>query len=518
MEGNSSIVLLDSVECEQLRLSLSNTSLRPENRDRPVGVVVNLAIFWLVVSLLSIFLLIFAGVKYLHPRRKELFRLQHRPVINIFLGYLGIVFMSLCGDYFQGAELRAGLPCWLSITASTLAVPLIVFLPAARLLQLYRKRQWTENALEVVSKDRTGTSSNKTRMSVVTLRRRVVVLMSLMFFTDRCFARTPRASHAITDTERSTNDRSRTSRERTQMLRVLKSEWATNVILAIAVLPYVINGIVASLGNEFVQKGCYGCAGGQSTLFIALAGMAVAQAVLLGAMWLNLGTKDPYGFVHETKCMLYCGGIEGLFFFLVHTALRPQMLKSNFQFLMLIDLSLIVMASTQTILQVALALRDLHRTTELSREPLMRFSLEQFAERCLIKGAPLYDAFKAHLESEYSYESLAFIENATQWEQAYYDLGPQTARIRAKAIANMFIGDHAELPCNLSAEVSGKILAQLERVDDDKKVSPELFKDALEELTNMIYRDAFPRFLASVGFQKARVSIAPAGSGGLIAA
>lgn len=183
---------------------------------------------------------------------------------------------------------------------------------------------------------------------------------------------------------------------------------------------------------------------------------------------------------------------------IINTTLHSQMDKSDFQLTTIAEVFIFVFCFAQSGLQVILALRDLKRESEAAMEA--SYGMRDFEAEFLKKTGTFTEAFSKHLYNEHGYESYGFLSAVYDWEKTYFDVSPKTARSRARKICNTYVGDNAELPCNLSYDCVIAMQRTLEKSDAD--IPYDFFVVAKGEIINMLYQDSFRRFILTSEFKR----------------
>lgn len=501
-------VAQDGVQCEQLRNITGR--VRPEPWNRPTGAQAQIGIFYFTHVAIGVFWLVFAFFKHLHPRRETFTRLKHRPVRLFTLTVIGISFASVTGSWFQAHALADGLPCWLYLITNYTAVPLLTFPLVARLLTVYRQKQWTDIVVSTAAKNVIvhQDEAESVAESVQTKRSIASRCLSFKVFCQVIFCRELWSSQRRINADASASktdslimshgedvqvSQPKSQAVRTRVLKLLKSERGTALLLSVLLFPYVLTGVVNISISEFVAKGCYGCAPSRNQDTILIVESVVALVLVVITYRINLDGDDAFGIISEARLCVWGTGIWAVLLLILNAALKPQLLKSDFQFLMPLEIVLVIYGFIQSVLQCMLAVMEARGHGDNSSDGDKSFSMEEFKKDFLSRDGRFYASFCKHLANEYNYESLAFLESVEQWENLFYDLGPKTSRARAKRIATMFVGEKAELPCNLPSQYTESIWKALD--DPAREIRPDFFATAKAEIIRMLYADSFRRFL-----------------------
>jgi len=493
----------DPVFCEGLR-NLTTPPWRAKVENRPLGAQIQIGLFATINSLLWIFIVAFAILKYIHPLRSKLHRIKHRNFFLICLTHMGAAFVTVTGSWYQSQPLSKGLPCWVYLTMYFLQVPLLTFPIVTRLLAFYRAEQWTavvRSAREQQEQDdnkSVGTmESEQTHTSMSTnaveLLKTVVRVVFCRARVDSLSARQVRqGSTGVAPDAENIAAAQKDRKDQIRVMRFFNSKTGSYLTLVIVFIPYLIT-VGAFVGTSaFVANGCMGCTPSRAEDAALIAESVFALLLLIFSYRLNLKKNDPFGLVQEIRMVVWFGGAPAVLFLILQISLR-NLTQGDFQFTMLIEISLLIYCFIQSGLQCILAFVEYHR--EQRDLQGVKYSLSEFQSAFVENTGYFHDAFCRHLASEHGYESVAFLDAVLHWEKTYFDMGPKTSRTRAKKIANMYIGDHAELPCNLPSNCVRLIEIGLAKQETD--LPYDFFRQAKAEIVSMLYRDSFKRFLRS---------------------
>ena len=514
------------MDCDDLRNASFRPGYHPILVDRPAGAMAQTVLFYLQNALLGSFVLIFIFFKFLHPSRERYSRLQERPLIFVIMPCFGASLVTVVGSYYQSHELEDGMPCWVFIAAYFNLVPLLVFPLTVRMLSHYRSAQWTVAVINV-TKQATGDKDAADVESGVAASDTVSVAESadtrsvaagdsqesfwrsfvrIMFCLDRRRMRrkleegtvapmtqTEAGDQAsLAGTERGRRAQAKSRETELKIVKFLKSNVGASLFLMAVFLPYLLTMAISLGTTPMVIGGCYGCSPTRAQEIVLIIGALFALFLVIVAYRVNLNRKDPFGIVNEARMACFLGGVPAVVFLICNSAFKP-FTQGDFQFIMLVEISLVIFCFVQSALQCVLAVLDAR--SETSAMASIAYSLKEFERDFVRKDGRFYEAFSRHLASEHGYESLAFLSSVFQWEKEFFDVSPKTARARAKKIVNMYVGVDAELPCNLSSNCVHLIETYLKRGDDDLKY--DFFGLAKSELIKMLYGDSFRRFVKS---------------------
>jgi hypothetical protein len=536
---------MSNQECDQLRNETLPAGYHIPASERPVGASMQYGIFIFENLCYIVFFFAFLFFKHLHPSRGKFARLQQRPSIYVFLTHLGASFSSVNSSWYAFRDLDKGVPCWLYIMDYYLAVACLAFPLAVRLLRFYRDNEWTSTVVlladtENNSPQQRGSTSiessrNATSGSIVQWTKSGIKSFSgkirsltsswkSMLETLCCHRISsenihinPALSVGAGDEQASDNgDRStgkvnmvepaKNIMERLHAMKFLKSTFGSRVTLILVFTPYILTTIISLATHPMVISGCWGCGVNEAQEIVGVIETILSLSMLVVCYRINRSKKDPFGIVQEVRLAIWLAGFPAVICSILHAALHNTTLLGNdFSFIMLTELFLVIYCFVQSLLQCILAMVDLAR--ERSAMAKTTFSLKEFENEFLRKTGKYHDAFAKHLAAEHGYESMAFLLDVFQWEKQYFDVNPKTARARSKKIINLYVGETAELPCNLSENCVKSIRRTIENSDEDLKF--DFFNVAKWEIIKMLHKDSFRRFVS--GKEYRRLAAATAG-------
>lgn len=535
--------------CDQLRNETVPEGYYTPPQLRPIGAPFQEGLFIFENVCYILFMFTFVFFKYLHPSRNKFSRLQQRPWLYVALTHMGASWVSVNASWYGFRPIDKGVPCWLYVMNYYLAAPCLTFPLVVRLLRFYRDNEWTSTVVlltvegdnkqlqqeDAASVDNTRSLAsgsvvtwNEVGFSTVIAKiktsgsswRALLEVICCHRIRTRHPPINPGSSVAVVDEPVSENGEKPMKGstlepnkniivEKLQAMKFLKSRFGSRTTMTVVFLPYVLTTIINLAIHPMVIDGCWGCAMSLAQEIVLIVETVFALGLVVLCYHINRTKKDPFGIVQEVRWAIRYGGIPATLSLILNAAFRTTLLMdSDFSFTMLIEIFLVVYCFIQSGLQCILAMVDL--SSEQSAMAKTAFTIKEFESQFLRKSGQYHDAFAKHLASEHGYESLAFLLDVFQWEKEYFDVNAKTTRSRAKKIVNRYVGDTAELPCNLSENCVKSIRHTMQKSEDELKF--DFFNIAKWEIIKMLYRDSFRRFVKSSEYKKLAVASAVANS------
>lgn len=539
--------MVDPVLCEQLR-----NETRPQWRDewrspkeRPIAAAYQVVQYSILLTITSVGLLLFAYYKLFSPRRRELSHLEPRPLIAVAVTHGAFILALHTGSWFDAHEFEDGPSCVL-LAFVHFVVPGLALPIGIRLIGFYREAVVAKMVMRVKPSQMGGARASKMNapsqigaanesagpdMSDATSSHPWASghgvlfwarsLCRVMLFVTPSSARSasvssPRTTTKTTGSQLSaapprTDDASsvgasqstftgvRLNFEEIRVWRFLASSSGTLVTLAVFFSPYVVFAIVSGLNSTLIRAGCFGCFNDAVGNVMLTLGAVMAIVVLVASTLAVRTLPDPLGVVAEVKLIVFCGGTPAFIFFICDQFTSVRSL-GEWNFNIGTEIFLAVYCAGQSYVQIYQA----HKiaTARAAALEIERNTADFFQAKALPPGSKLHDAFEAHLVAEHSPENLRFHDEVWKWQNGFGEMGPNTARSRAKKITAIFIGDATALfPINISAGATQSVLQAV--ADSNREVEPSLFDRAVIEVRDLMWRDAWQRFVLTAEFDAA---------------
>ena len=110
----------------------------------------------------------------------------------------------------------------------------------------------------------------------------------------------------------------------------------------------------------------------------------------------------------------------------------------------------------------------------------------------VLRNEGAYQAFKSHLEDEFSFENIAFLEQVQKYRKTYDDMSNKLAKLELNAIYDEFIADDAPQEVNIKSAHRSTLRENLQ--SKNPATEPSVLNGAELEVYEMIQGDAFARF------------------------
>jgi len=501
--------------------------------------------FWSSLAIYLLFLSTWSLGK-LHSADKRLAVRSYMPPVVLCAGAIAELFLGAFADLNDPDQ---ALPCTAGTFLIFLIIPALGLPLAFRLFAMYQASLVTAFALRTTSSSSSSVSTtfspraaaasaatnftkNKkatSRIPRVTVRD---VIESLTFRESSISARSLRVELLDDENEKDLAEDSsaevptlhnqhpvpptsvQISARQIRAARFLASPKGTACMLAVTLLPYVVTSIAYTLTNPMAMEGCSGCSSSGTVGVVVVLGTVFALGLVVFSLWLCRNMPDPFLVVAEAKICAFSGFIALAFY--ITSKFVDLSNGAIFSWAIPFEAMLVVMCSLATFLPVLIVFAV--RAPPFSQEflsqgscPFLCFhsvtdtlfhsSLHPWTEifQNILTDEHSKAAFEAHLTAEHGVESLLFFEAAIVWRDVYYSVGAVTARVRAKRLVRLYIGDDAVFPINVSYEQSCRVLECVNRPvgDGPSDFNKHMLDEVIDEVVRLMYRDAFVRFMHS---------------------
>jgi hypothetical protein len=511
---------MSSVDCEALRaLEMPNfnvTYVGPEVR--PVGAFIDWIIFWMNSTFLVLSLVIFAMAKYaVVPHSSIYWRyLDVRFFPLIIVVHIGAFLPLLCGS-LGTITAKGEFPCWLSMVV-ILAPGLIGIPPAMRLFNFskqYKISQASSQASRIVKARPHAASLDSAELSDDVHNPQITWKSLILTHFGITTLKTPNGRDSVVS-EGTTEIEARTQDEEIiaslKAYKTLSSGRATMLIMFLWFLPYLTALIISIAVSQFARNGCATCSLYDLPIlrFLLYVGGAIPVAYCLASVWVVRKAPDPLFVAREIKVAFTYFGLPSILF-LILSGVLPQNLDFSFRFLyQLTLLGFCLVQSAIPGLVVTYWYYKESRKRSISTEVAHSSSASHGRDRTefenTIRDPILHAAFMGHLTAEHAVESLRFHDEVTKWAREFHDYSARNARLRARKIVTLFVGDDAVFSVNLPYDVMHKLRVSV-GVEESKSTLPNrnldeggfvldahFFDEADKEILELMRLDGFARF------------------------
>ena len=355
--------------------------------------------------------------------------------------------------------------------------------------------------------------------------------------------------------------RTMTRRDQVMLLQILKfilSPMGQACTAITFVFPFaIINVVYEVVAEPSYYAGCVACyvpARSQQSLIIFQIAFFVVMLSYLG--YQTRGLKDHFGFFEEGRRTTVCILAGGIVY--ISYSFRPWPTPAWFDPAIVVAVFIYLMLWQATIVPVigafvaerqrrgrmsplqaakmprkAKQVKKQHSNGNASGAPSSAHDASsthhaghQVTLAMILADAKLRAAFAKRVEDEFCPELLTFTDVVSEWELGFMDIAPTARLVRAKRIAQAFIGQGALQEINVSDRVVLRIREKLtEAAVDPARLAHGLFEEAKKEVVQMLEQGPLSRFVETAEYAElvsqssavlSAVAVSPGWGGGVV--